>query len=448
MSAFFSILFQGIPGVLFEPIAVGAVLGMITAAVIYWKRHTPLYWLIGLSIFFMIGWRLLIQIVSSRYSVILLIPAVIATGFCCFQTEWLIKYIPKFPEKWRKTVPYLSIIGLGIASIGQSLHLNPYGDYIIRAADLIKTDAQGTTDPHILTIDHEMRRLSYYTGFPSSSIMYAGLPEDAYIKNIGDRIHKAVSVPATKIYVILFESVKHPKGYYLQKVSPGIKNDIHCIGEFYHNRKKRRVTRIYRYDYADYFNFSCRPVLENDSPVKKKADVRITFDKTYPETHSYYKNVMAHFRKQNGLKAPELKDFPIDWFVVGTPGYLPDANAELGIVTGWDGSKVFRIKADKFISTYTGRMYPAKKWHVVMKVSGKKGTVFDLATHSYDAKLRNNGFPFFPAIKLPEDNRVYEYKITIPEGFYTPETKYIRPTVYLTQGVLLVHSIELYSEAK
>ena len=75
---------------LFEPIAVAAVLGLVTAAVMYWKRHTPLYWLIGLSILFMIGWRLLIQIVTSRYSMILIIPAVIATGFFCFQTEWLV----------------------------------------------------------------------------------------------------------------------------------------------------------------------------------------------------------------------------------------------------------------------------------------------------------------------------------------------------------------------
>ena len=78
-----------------------------------------------------------------------------------------------------------------------------------------------------------------------------------------------------------------------------------------------------------------------------------------------------------------------------------------------------------------------------MKVSGKKGTVFNLATHCYDAKLNNKGFPFFPASMLPEDNRIYEYAFTIPEGFYLPETKYIRPTIYLTNGELFVHSIEL-----
>ena len=61
----------------------------------------------------------------------------------------------------------------------------------------------------------------------------------------------------------------------------------------------------------------------------------------------------------------------------------------------------------------------------------------------YDAKLNNKGFPFFPASMLPEDNRIYEYAFTIPEGFYLPETKYIRPTIYLTNGELFVHSIEL-----
>ena len=165
-------------------------------------------------------------------------------------------------------------------------------------------------------------------------------------------------------------------------------------------------------------------------------------------THLYYRNVIDYFNKQASLKAPILKDFPVDWLVFGTPGYLPDANAELGIIKTSENKNLFRLKADTFISTYTGRMYPARCWHVVMKVSGRKDTIFNFATHIYNAQQHHRGFPFFPAVKLPEDNRVYEYKFTIPEGFYPPETKYIRPSVYLTSGELLVHSIELYSAEK
>ena len=447
MSEILSILFQSIPGVLYEPIAVGAVLGLVTAAIIYWKRRTPLYWLVGLSILFMIGWRLGIQIITGRYAAILIYPAIIATAYFCFQTEWLVKFIPKFPDKWRKIVPYLFVIGLGIASIAQTLHLNPYGDYIIRAAELMKKDANGR-DVHILAIDHEVHRLSYYTGIPTSNILYSGLSEEDYIKSIGDRVHKGGSLPATACYIVLFESVKYPKGYYLQNISPGIKKHLHYLGEFYHNRKKRRVTRIYRYDYAAHFKLSFRPVSQSNSPAKSKAEIHLTFDKIYPATHQYYKNVIEHFRKHPSFKAPVLQDFPIGWFVWGTAGYLPNANAELGTVKTSEGKNVFRLKADNFISTYTNRMYPAKNWHIVMKVSGKKDTVFNFAAHCYNQTYGWRAFPYLPAARIQDDNSIYMYECTIPEGFYPTETKYIRPAIYLTKGELFVHSIELYSTEK
>ena len=274
------------------------------------------------------------------------------------------------------------------------------------------------------------------------------MPEEEYLKNIAERLHKIVPVPATHIYIVLFESTKHPKGYYLQNISPDIKNHIHYLGEFYHNRKKRRVTRIYRYDYAEYFKCSFRPVSQSNSPAKSKAEIHLTFDKIYPATHQYYKNVIEHFSKLPSLKVPVLQDFPIGWFVWGTSGYLPDANAELGTVKTSEGKNVFRLKADNYVTTYTSRMYPAKNWHVVMKVSGKKDTVFNFAAHCYNKKYGWCGFPYFPAARIPEDNRVYEYTCIIPAGFYTPETKFIRPAIYLTKGELFVHSIELYSVEK
>lgn len=447
MNEILKILFQSIPGMLYEPNAVGAVLGLFVAAVMYWKRHTPLYWWIGFSLIFMIGWRLGIQIISRRYASILIYPAVIATAYFCFQTELLVKYIPKFPVKWCKIVPYLFVIGLGIASIGQALHYNPYSDHILRTAKLIQNDAKGRSNPHILVIDQDCRRLSYYSGIPSIPILYSDLPEADYLKNIGKSlINNDLSEPADTVYLVLFESLKRKKGYYLQGIPEKLRKQIQYLGEFYHNRKKRRVTRVYRYDLNKFFDFSLKPVIAAEKTSKTKPAHSFTFNKTYPEKHRYYQSVIDYFGKQVYQKCPKLKAFPIDWHIWGTPGYSHDINAELGVVKDSNGASVFRLKSQDLITTYTGKMYSAKNWKIIMKVSGRKNTVFNFATHSYNAKYGWCAFPLLPIAKLACDHVVYEYTCTIPDGFYTPETRFIRPTICLKKGELFVHSIELYEQ--
>lgn len=448
MSEMFSILFQGISGVLFEPIAVCAVLGLVTAAVMYWKRHTSLYWLIGLSIIFMISWRLVIQIISSRYATILIYPAVIATAFFCFQTEWLVKYIPKFPVRWCRFVSYIFLIGLCLASAGKTLRFNPYADYVIRAAELIKKDAAGRSHPHVLTIDQDVRRYSFYTGFPSSSISYSGCSIEEYLNQIGRSMREGVSDQAEDVYVVLFESLKHPDGYYLQKVPGHIKQKLICLGEFYHNRKKKRASRVYRYSLKDYFKFSLTPAGEGEYPVKNKPEYKILFDKSYPAGHDFYKNSADSFLNRPDLKAPDLKNFPIGWMVTGTPGYGKLSNAALRLCKASSGKAVFHLKTKSYITTYTAHMYPAKKWRIIIKLSGKRDSLFNFAMHCCNTTRHWCAFPYLPAARIPEDDKVYEYSCTIPDGFYTPETKYIRPTIHLTQGELFVHSIELYPTEK
>ena len=66
------IISQSIPGLLFEPIAVAALLGLAVAAVMYWKRHERFYWIFAVAIVFMISWRTAIEIISGRYAAILI----------------------------------------------------------------------------------------------------------------------------------------------------------------------------------------------------------------------------------------------------------------------------------------------------------------------------------------------------------------------------------------
>ena len=135
------VFFKLIPQILFEPIAVGALLGLFTALIFFWKKHGKFYWIVTVSIVFMLGWRLAIQIVSTRYASLLIYPAVIFCVYFCFKLEDLCKLIPKFPERLRRMVPWLFLIGLSIASLVKTLHYNPYENYIRSNCSTAKQDA-------------------------------------------------------------------------------------------------------------------------------------------------------------------------------------------------------------------------------------------------------------------------------------------------------------------
>lgn len=165
------VFFKLIPQILFEPIAVGALLGLFTALIFFWKKHGKFYWIVTVSIVFMLGWRLAIQIVSTRYASLLIYPAVIFCVYFCFKLEDLCKLIPKFPEKLRRIVPWLFLIGLSIASLVKTLHCNPYENYIRSNCSAAKQDAVKFARPLALADPREVRtvflRESFCPAFPA-----------------------------------------------------------------------------------------------------------------------------------------------------------------------------------------------------------------------------------------------------------------------------------------
>ena len=158
------VFFKLIPQILFEPIAVGALLGLFTALIFFWKKHGKFYWIVTVSIVFMLGWRLAIQIVSTRYASLLIYPAVIFCVYFCFKLEDLCKLIPKFPERLRRMVPWLFLIGLSIASLVKAFHYNPYENYIRSNCSTAKQDAAKFARPLALADPREVRRYHYYSG--------------------------------------------------------------------------------------------------------------------------------------------------------------------------------------------------------------------------------------------------------------------------------------------
>ena len=110
MKAVLEVFFQKIPSIIFEPVAICGLIGLILALVTFrkeWKGKFYLFFCI--SLLFMFFWRLAIQIMSSRYGLILMIPFTIATSFLFFKMEYFCSLIPKFPEKFLRYVPYFCL---------------------------------------------------------------------------------------------------------------------------------------------------------------------------------------------------------------------------------------------------------------------------------------------------------------------------------------------------
>ncbi len=153
------VLFGKIPQILFEPIAVCGVLGLVLAFILQRKQKSDFLWFAAVSILFMIVWRVVIQIVSSRYAVLLLYPATIGTVYLCFKVPEFLKFIP---EKWRKFLPYCLTAVLVLVCIGKDLRVNPYDDYLIRCGTYLRENS--APDEVVLCYADAVTRIEYYSG--------------------------------------------------------------------------------------------------------------------------------------------------------------------------------------------------------------------------------------------------------------------------------------------
>ena len=429
------IIYKSIPGLLFEPIAVAALLGLAVAAVMYWKRHERFYWIFAVAIVFMISWRTVIEIISGRYAAILIYPGILATAFFCFQTEWLVKYIPKFPEKWRKIVPWLFVIGLGIASLVKTLHFNPYSSHIIKAGRCIAEDAKKYKHSQALVTHLERRRIKYYSGVQTIPFYNDKDNENKTAKHLAACL-RYKQIETESLYIVTFEQTKDPVGNLFRELPEIIQKKIVLIGDFPQNRKKKRATRVYRYDVKKAWKFNLKPAEENAEPGKHVY----TFEKTHPEGSPYYSNVEKYFKthpKKELFQPPTLHNFPVLWSVYGTGGYRKGSNAELFVK-----DNIFHLKSDSLITTYTIKSIPSRSYSVRMRVSGTPGTAFTLNFHGYNIKNKWNAYYYTPQAVIP-GNGIFDYTFTIPEG-HMDKSAFVRPTIHLEKGELQVHRIDLY----
>lgn len=208
-------LFRSIPRILFEPLAVTALLWIIGALILFRKHDKVLFWTIFASVAFLCAWRIVLQsiVLSSRYSAFLIYPCVIFTACLCVKSRsvfcWTFRKLHwNFPGK-RVVCRLLStalLIGLTAACLGKTFHLNPYGNFI-RA--LVQSYLEKARSPAFIHTQ-EAARISWYAGRKIRDISVLNIsPRDPALPFIRKRIGESKNL-----------SGYHYFFYYLTKGEP------------------------------------------------------------------------------------------------------------------------------------------------------------------------------------------------------------------------------------
>ncbi len=162
-------LFKNISKILYEPIAVCVIIYLVWTLFFFRKKDKLFYWGFLLTVIFMVGWRLACHkvMLSSRYSALLIYPALIITACLCGKVHpffrWLLKKLHlNFSGKTQicRFLTVVVFVGLLIACLAKALHLNPYGNYWRKISQTYLKHSNGTGEVH--TISGERNRLTYY----------------------------------------------------------------------------------------------------------------------------------------------------------------------------------------------------------------------------------------------------------------------------------------------
>ena len=248
MSEPLRVFLQAIPGILFEAIAVAGLLGLLLAAVLCAKRpFGKFYWLIAGSLIYMMIWRILIQIISSRYAEILLYPAVIASVYACFKVPELIEpFIKKYiPQKIWRFLPYALVGGLCIACFCKTVRLNPYNPIGTTTKIILQDYASSKADNVLIFSETRAVQYHYYSGLPAKLcpplLLPDGTPDEKKIYSFIRHHSKGMDI----LYFVNIELASS------SPIQLKVKNSPHpawkLIGQEYVDRRKKKIMRVYRY---------------------------------------------------------------------------------------------------------------------------------------------------------------------------------------------------------
>lgn len=243
-----------LPGLLFEPIAVGALLGGVTA-LLFCRKKTLFYGILATNVCLMFFWRMGAHslMLSSRYASIILYPAIILTVWFGFQVRelarWGIRKIPLLNnpavERICLAIPYFMVFGFAVSCFFlRIMHSDPYEGHTAKLCKTLAGEIDG--GDYLLYAQSEPERIAYYSGADFKTILPLSYKTQLPIEEeLKDKIARSKNI-IDNIYFV----------FYLRKGDPepdaqalGIGPELgqwECLHREYTSRKKKKEIVLYR----------------------------------------------------------------------------------------------------------------------------------------------------------------------------------------------------------
>ena len=167
--------FQQIPNGLCLIFAIGALIGF---ALFFLKRrqHNPLCFCFGTAVAFILSWRLVVGVLSTRYIFILVIPAILLTAFAGIRGRVLWRFFcKKYPRlpRWGGTFWARAVLlGCSGGALWMAYHSLSSGQQVRQELyRSLKEYRQTLPRLKVLTAEDDLARSRYYIGINTFSLL-------------------------------------------------------------------------------------------------------------------------------------------------------------------------------------------------------------------------------------------------------------------------------------
>lgn len=376
------VILQKIPGMLFEPIAIFSICGIVCSIIFIRKEHKARLFFVLFCILFFCVWRVIIVIISSRYSIILLFPAIIFSVYFCFCIPKLIEYFSPNRSVKFLWISYCIAFILLIACLGKTFRVNPFSGYIIQIADDLKKNINFHKNYNIgiLADDKDGKRMEYYADHPIETMdgfcFLSSKPDFVIIKRILNENKFKYDI----LWIVLKE----------QSTLPPLKPEDLDLPEtewelertYYINTKKKSQMRLYRYSPSKYAQLKVteaqRAVLTNISHDMKKNIIRNgDFEESCQSSDKLYSE-MNNYSLRYQLENPVCKKGPLPphWNFFGLGGYALGSNPQIWLdsVSPISGNKSLHVRCDSMILFYALQVYHPGNYYISFFCQARKQT--------------------------------------------------------------------------
>lgn len=173
----FSYLFQSIPRIIFEPLAVVVLLWGLLSLFFLRKKDRLLFWFVTTAILFMLTWRIACHAVmySRRYSSFLIYPTIIFCALFCVKLVPFLRLILKkckldslLLRRLAFAFGIVVIIGLNVGSLIKITKFNRYTEFVPKICQEYLKHCK--TQGELYVDEDECNRVAWYTNKKTEEI--------------------------------------------------------------------------------------------------------------------------------------------------------------------------------------------------------------------------------------------------------------------------------------